>query len=286
MPAWQWAQKETTGVLGIALAEDRSLVQLVALTATRAGALGAFAFAHYYFHIEAILSFVLGNLIATGIGLLALYAVNPRYRRVPERSSLQFWRAARPYWVASISAQVRSLDTALIALAASPFQAGLFSLPSRLTGPMRLAATTLSTVALPVASRGDKDELRRLTQTLRLVTIIAAGGLGTLALFAEPIIRLVVGDGYVGSVTPLRILIIGLFLNIPGSFISGVLQGTGAERSIARLGVILALCTIIGVPLAASIGGANGAALCLSLIYVMQLAAVTYLDRKRRQDNA
>ncbi|WP_454085386.1 lipopolysaccharide biosynthesis protein [Georgenia sp. Marseille-Q6866] len=279
MVGWQWFEKEIRGGLGIALAEGRSTLQLAILAGNRFAALVLFLVAMLV--MDPVVAFLASATVVASVTLWLLYRRLPSYGR---RSSTLLDRdmrvRARHYWVASMSAQVRSMDVTLVSLFSSPLQAGLFSLPSRVSAPLKIAASSLSNVALPAASRHDHAELRALRTVVIRVTVLSTAGLALIGVLAEPLVVFVVGEQYLGSVTPLRILLVGLAVNIPGSYLSGVMQGLGHERDIARLGVILAATTLVLVPIGAVLWGANGAAVGITVVYLLQFLLVLLLKKR------
>lgn len=279
MVGWQWFEKEIRGGLGIALAQGRSTLQLATLAGNRVAALVLFLLTMLV--LDPIVAFLASATVVASLSLWLLYGKLPPYPRGPSPHLDRDMRVrARHYWVASMSAQVRSMDVTLVSLFSGPLQAGLFSLPSRVSSPLKIAASSLSNVALPAASRQDHAELRALRTVVIRVTVLSTAGLALIGTFAEPLVVFVVGEQYLGSVTPLRILLVGLAVNIPGSYLSGVMQGLGRERDIARLGVVLAAATLALVPAGAVIWGANGAAVGITAVYLLQFLLVMLL-RKR-----
>lgn len=278
---WQWLEKEVHGGLGIALAEKRAFQQLLVLASERSLGLVCFLLGLIFF--PAIHAFLLGMVLGASLGLVLVYRANPRYPLKPACGLAHVDRIkSRHYWWASASAQVRNIDATLLSLVSVPIEVGYYSLPSRAAGPLKIAASAMSTVALPAASRGDMHELRSLAKTMRWITGLCLVALLGLGLFAEIVIVNTVGDQFLGSVTPLRILLVGLAFNIPGSFLSGILQGSGSERQVGRLGIMLGLLTVALVVIGGAVYGSIGAAVGVSLVYFLQFVVVVIVYWSKR----
>lgn len=278
---WQWLEMEIQGGLGISLAGKRVIQQLLVLSVQRGVGLLLFVLALNF--VADVYAFLISMILSALVGLFLIYSFNPHYPLIPRNQLANEDKSkARHYWWASASAQVRNMDATLLSLVSSPIQVGLYSLPSRMAGPIRLAASAMSTVALPAASRGDRTELRSLSRMMVFISLLSFVSLVLLGIFAQSIILVTVGHEFLGSVSPLRILLVGLAFNIPGSYLSGILQGSGLERQIGRLGIFLGVLAVASVIVGGSLNGAIGAALGASFVSVVQFVAVTVLYRSER----
>ena len=194
-------------------------------------------------------------------------AALPATRPGPVRPLL---RAALPFWLNSMAIQARNLDVVVVGLAASPAAAGLYAAPSRLSGPLGLLPSSLAQVLLPAAARGGRDSARQARTAGVMMTAVVMVLFGGLALVLGRIVPAVLGPGFEGAVTPLRILLVGLvFFGITASLVS-VLQGRGDEWYVAWTNLaILGLC-LPGVAVGAALAGASGAATAVSATYALQ----------------
>lgn len=272
--------KELMGGLGLALSEGRSRIQLFALGVSRATCLGITVLGISLLHLPAIYVYLSCFMALSAVACAYVSAAGPRYNLPKWTEAFRMVRQAFPFWVATLSGQIRSLDLVLVSLFSTSMQTGLYALPSRATGPARILGTSLSAMAIPAAARGDRDELRRLSRTMHQVGVTSVIGFAVVAITAESVVPLIMGDAYQGSVRPLQIICVGLAMNVPGSYLSGLLQGSGQQARIARLGVGLGIITLILVPLGALTCGASGAATAVTIIYVIQFSAVSYLWRR------
>lgn len=282
LPVMLMMEKEATGLLGLALSDDRSMVQLVSLPAWRGASLTLFIAGAHFQPVSAIAAYTISCTVTALVTWLVLYQPAVRYIKPAGWATVKpRIRAGLAFWAASLSHQVRTLDVSLVALWSSPAQAGYYALVSRASGPIRLASTSLSSVALPSAARRDFDELHRLNRVVIALTIAAAITLGAVVAFADDIIIFLVGDAYLSAAWPLRVLCLGLIFNVPGSYLSGLLQGIGYQRFVGKVGIVLALTTVAMVSLGAVLADAVGAAAALSAVYLIQFCIMLIVAQRK-----
>ena len=130
---------------------------------------------------------------------------------------------------------------------------------------------TGAVTAIPFAARGERDRLRELER----VTLMCGAGMAALLAicwaFVDDLVVSILGVPYLGAADPLRILAIGVIVNVPGAYWSGVLQGVGRERLVARVGTWLAVLFFPLVALGAWTEGAVGAAIGVTTTFVVQM---------------
>lgn len=175
-----------------------------------------------------------------------------------------------PFWLATASGQIRNLDVAIVVAIAGPAMGSMYALPAKMSGPVRLFSVAMTSVAVPAAARGDREEIRILAKNMRRMGL-ALTSIGLVVIFFMPaLVRALLGATYLDAVAPARILLVGLLFNIFGSFTSGVLQGSGHERFIGRLGVFLGILSLTAVICGTYLAGAMGAASGMALVYIVQ----------------
>lgn len=210
--------------LGIGLAMLQGTVAVPLLASLRLGATSGLELAR-----QAILVALTVLLILAGAGLLPLLAALVpsslvvlaltwmlARREVPVRPAFDTrgWVALmRPALVVSLSSSVATMyiftTQILTSLSASPAQTGLFAASLRVFAVVASIPGLMVTAALPLLARAARDDSERLEfalQRLFEVALIAGMGVGViLVVGAAPIIDVIGGHGFRGSVSPLRI---------------------------------------------------------------------------------
>lgn len=194
--------------------------------------------------------------------------------REPSAPIAVVMRAAGPFAVNDIALQSRSLDTALVALVATPTTAGLYAGASKLTAPFELVSSTLASIVLPRSVHLDRAGRVALATKLTLAAGLLALPAALIAYFARPIVVLVLGADYSGASTALALIILALPATALSSPLSGLLQGVGEERFVGRNAAVFALATLAGVGVGASLAGSAGAALAILCVAVLKVASL------------
>ncbi len=195
----------------------------------------------------------------------------------------QLVRAARPYWMGGVAAQMQSLDTVIVALVAGATQAGYLAGPSRLAGPLTLIPAAVSTLLLSSAAtrRHSRQEIVRLLMWILAVLVPL---LSALAAFAHVVVPLLLGPEFEPAVAPFRIILAALVVASLNAPLAALLQGEGQASAVGR---VLAVAAVSGVT-AAVVGahwGATGASWSVLVVQVIVLAGLLRLLRSpgRRQ---
>lgn len=218
------------------------------------------------------LSFTLGS----GFGLLVITKMAPRVTQSSTGSAPtgSVIRQGFPYWSATISYQIRTLDVTLVSLVASPAVAGIYAVPARLSAPLRLFPVAVNSLMLPVVASGDRALLKQLLRLVNISWLTVFMALSGIFIFSRPLIEFTLGREYLAAAGPLRILCLGIALNIIGSSRSALLQASGDQHFVARLGIALSFAMLLSVGAGTLFWGAEGAALGMTTVYLIQLAAV------------
>jgi O-antigen/teichoic acid export membrane protein len=192
---------------------------------------------------------------------------------------------AFPFWMNSLAAQSRQLDVLCVAVTGGVAAGINYAPASRLISPLRMIPTTLAQATFPVAARhGRKGEIdAELLRSLVLAGLLpSAVFYGVAALLAEPIIVLLFGDPYIGSVGVLRIMLLGLVVASVSSLLTSLLQAAHLETRVARANCMNAVVTLGLIAFGAWWRGAAGAAAGLSLGYLLQAVSLTLVARERK----
>jgi O-antigen/teichoic acid export membrane protein len=207
---------------------------------------------------------------SSAIVLAATWMLARREVRLRAAFDTRAWAAlVRPALVLSLSSGIATIYVftaqILTSLSASPAQTGLFAASLRVFAVIASIPGLLVSSALPLLARAARDDSERLQfamQGLFEVALIAGVGVGVLLVVgAVPIIEVIGGHAYSGSVTPLRIegaAVLGTCLTPVWS--TGLLS---LHRHVALLVCNLAsLAVVAGLTLAlAPVIGARGAAI-------------------------
>jgi O-antigen/teichoic acid export membrane protein len=183
------------------------------------------------------------------------------------------------YWWGLVGQQLRDFDVAAVHTV-SDAVSGFYAFPARLVAPMNLVTVAAATSVFPRVARGGltRRHLRLgLTVGLLPVTLVAV----TLAL-AAPLLPVVLGEAYAGSVDVLRVTCVTAVLSGAGTMLAFMVQGHSTEA--ARTAGYLALAFAVLQIAAAAAGAAlDGAVLAAALVAVVNagLAAALYLQARR-----
>lgn len=185
--------------------------------------------------------------------------------------SLALLRRSRHFAVASVAAQVRSLDVLLVSLVAGEAVAGLYAVPARLITPLRLIPTTLAQGTLArwggtkgVRIRTTLHPVRRHLSAFLLLIVATA-------LLTPWGVPAVLGMNYRAAVVPTLIVLLAVVLAAGTSILTALRQATGDEAragSSATFGVTVTFCAIM---ILAPRLGAIGAALAIFVGFSSQL---------------
>lgn len=155
-----------------------------------------------------------------------------------------------------------AVDVLVIGAFLSSASVGLYSAPLRLCTVLHYPGLALSNSISPRMARRQGHELdaRAFSTGLRGLIILQAAILPPIVVWADPIVRLVLGDSYQASAAVLRALAPFVFLQGLGPLLSVSVNFLGQARrrvpiAIAALGINLGLCLLL-VPWLGVIGGA------------------------------
>lgn len=274
---WVSAERTADVRLAVAFADGDVKVTALNLVARRVAAILLFILL-LSINVEALLGYSIA--VAGAAAASATFARSYVQRRVtaqPTLTNRALLRASWPYWLNSVATQARNLDSTITAAVAGAAQGGLFSVASRLTSPLRILPTTLSSVLLPNAARAGNSR----TQLITLLKLASAALLGTsliyLSIFlASPwAIPKLLGADYERSVDAIQVVVAGLPFAALISLLSSILQARGRKHFVAvTASASIAICLLL-VAGGSAIWGATGAAFALSITYIAQSIVVS-----------
>lgn len=188
------------------------------------------------------LSVLVGESLACLLTLLTVM----RLLRVDHRggpaggSSRLSLRASAPFAANSLMVTAYNrLDIVLVAALTTAFQAGLYAPASRVQDAFLLLPASLGLVALPVVAhtwrRSHAAVRRQVRRFVILGFLITMPVALAVAVFAPSILRLVLGEEYVGSAGPVRIMIWSVVLTALTAPLVAGLAGIGRARDTTKV---------------------------------------------------
>lgn len=285
LAVWAALERVSNSWLGVATADGRTYVNAVAHLIRR-GAAVLLLVGLVAGGVGAPAAFCLAYAIAAGLGTLVTCRVLcPSIVVGGADRAVELIRRAWPFWLNSAAGQARGLDVAVVGALGGPLIAGIYSVPARMMGPLRLIPDSLAMLLLTSASRNDRRAVRTLVWAAAVVAAGMCVGLAVLAWFARPIIELALGPVYLPATLPLQVFCVGVGAASVSSLIIGLLQGWGSERYVGVLDVYVTVFLLAGAAVGAALGGATLAAAVVSLAYVSNtvlLIARVLIVRARR----
>lgn len=165
-----------------------------------------------------------------------------------------------PFWVASLSGQLRNADVATVGLFAGGTTAGLYAVGARFGAPVLLVASSAANLLLPHFARTGMSGVRvrsRLLLPAGMCTMLIL----PVAVFAAPtIVSMLLGSSYQAAARPLQVLLPGLVLAGLSIALGSILQGLNDQKYVAMNGLFAAIGLLLAIALGAWAGGAVGAA--------------------------
>jgi O-antigen/teichoic acid export membrane protein len=196
-------------------------------------------------------------------------------------------RNALPFATNSLlSIAYNRFDVLILAALASAGQVSLYAPATRLQDALYLFSGAAAAVALPLTARvwesaDGPDEVRRLLRRLAVLGLAVALPLATIIFaYAEPIIRLALGNQYVGAATTTRILIWFLpFAAVTAPLLAG-LSGCGRAVDATKVfGMAFAVALIMHLSLDWWLGATGAAVASLARDPAAFVVAMVYARR-------
>lgn len=273
LSGWIYVERRNSLALSLAIAVGREVRAGTSLGVSRVGTLVAYAALTWIGIGGPQMRYLLFLIAAAILSQVLIGSARPRTGGHPHSAGVRLRDAltsARPYWIASISGQARTMDVVVVGALGSPLMAGLYAFPARAVGPFRLAATSISVVAMPRAAKGDWAQVRALERSMWGVLGLFLGGIVFVWAWGEEVSVRVLGDAYADVGEILAILMLGVLFNIPGALWSGILQGSGSQHTVAKVGLWLVPAYYLFIIVGLSLGGVRGAACGVSATFLLQ----------------
>jgi O-antigen/teichoic acid export membrane protein len=265
------AEKNADTFLSIALANQQASVNTTNIIVRRTLSLLVFVSATSL-GLDPLFAFSAGEMLAALVS--AVLARRYASSRVQPATSVPF-RAGLPFWLNSMAVQARNFDVLMTSAVSGTTQAGFYASATRLTGPLQLVASAAATVLLPFATRSTA-RLRMVHASLVFLAVTSIAYI-SLALLVPYVVPLVLGDAYVPSILVIQIVLIGLPFASLTALLTSALQGWGLARMAAVVAIGFTIVCLAGVFSGASLNGAVGASIGLTIAYVLQAIAIVLL---------
>ena len=261
--------------LTVPIADGAKAILAISLLMRRLITLGVFL-ALFQGGVPATSAYCIGVTLGAAVGLAhVLRVLRRRLPATPDRVPIRsLYRTLTPYFLANLSSQVRTLDTAIVGAVTSVGSAGLYSAAFRLVNPLMLVSSSVAAVVLPHASRHTLPAAKRLGMRLTLAAILFSLPLVPVVIYAEPIVVLLFGTTFSAAAPAFAWAVAAIpFLSLT-SPLGGVLQSQGHEKYVAMNGIILAIVTLGLVLLGALAWGPSGAAAGVTAAYTFKTASL------------
>lgn len=236
-----------------------------------------------YFAVQVVVGLVVLALAPRLLGSAA--RLRPRLRRA---EALALLRDAAPVGVAlAMNVLYLRLLVVMVSLETAAIETGLYGTAFRVVELFITIPPLVIGVAIPllaVAGAADLDRLRYSLQGLTEAAVVAALGLAlVVTVLAEPTLRLLGGDEYVGATDMLRIQVWALVPLAAGNVLAFGLLALRRQRDIA-LANALAVAVVLGVGflLIRGYGGEGAAVAGLVAETALLVALLGYLARRER----
>lgn len=196
------------------------------------------------------------------------------------------WKMSGYYGLSSAAVSAQSLDLSIMSAVGGPAVAGLYGAVNRWTQPMSLLAGAFTTSAAPIVASHDSfgaawPKLKRSAWFVLGAVLMCV----LVAIFAEPMVGILVGNEYQDSANVLRILAIGTIGAVLNQPLASFLQAVGRDRSVSMItmtGVALQLLLVALLTWQAGSVGASLAYCVLQLVILVLLAITIRRTRARR----
>ncbi|GAA1273082.1 hypothetical protein GCM10009609_40210 [Pseudonocardia aurantiaca] len=286
LAVWASTEKYSETLLAIATADGRTTINAASMLIRRGLALAAMV-AVAVIGVPPLEAFCIGLASGSAIGAIATAGLILPCVKPGGRSSFkQVIVEARPFWLYTASGQARVLDVSLVTAASGGLAGGIYSVPARIMGPLRLLAGVLSTLVIPYATRSDGRGMRSLgIACLSLLTVMACG-LAGLSLMAEQAVVWSLGSDYLAAVVPLQIFCLGILASSIAAILQGFLHSWGDEWFVGITETAVTFALLLGVVLGAHFGGAVGASVGATGAYLSGCAALLLRIRAIRLRSA
>lgn len=232
--------------------------------------------------VNGVLAYSMGQLVGNVAGAVHMSNAISRLGRldVPRAPLLNVVQEAWPFWVSGVLNQVRLLDVTIVSALVDTRAAGLYSAAQRVTNPLLLIPTAVSSIMLPHSSRLTPGEARRLAN--RVATLFSSLVLIALpaALLSGPAMELLFGDEYGAAGPVLAIGAISLPFIALSSPLTAIAQSQHREHLVAKMAIVFAVITLGAMAAGAVIFSAAGAIMGVGLSSALRCVFLLALIRR------
>lgn len=199
------------------------------------------------------------------------------------KQKLEIKRHFKPmvwYTAASIaSGMYIQVDIVLLGFLGTNTQVGLYQLVSKIKSVLVTAVNSVGNVMLPrlsyYKSHNQKDKNDELiAKNLNFVMIMGFAIIALLAICAKPIVLLMGGNGFLGSIPPLRIVGAAVLFSAMNIVLANHLMSEGQEKAWAvvnMIGLSLAvLCNFMLIKWFSVVGAASSIVICEGCMFAMR----------------
>ncbi len=199
------------------------------------------------------------------------------------KQKLEIKRHFKPmvwYTAASIaSGMYIQVDIVLLGFLGTNTQVGLYQLVSKIKSVLVTAVNSVGNVMLPrlsyYKSHNQKDKNDELiAKNLNFVMIMGFAIIALLAICAKPIVLLMGGNGFLGSIPPLRIVGAAVLFSAMNIVLANHLMSEGQEKAWAvvnMIGLSLAvLCNFMLIKWFGVVGAASSIVICEGCMFAMR----------------
>ena len=206
------------------------------------------------------------------------------------KQKLEIKRHFKPmvwYTAASIaSGMYIQVDIVLLGFLGTNTQVGLYQLVSKIKSVLVTAVNSVGNVMLPrlsyYKSHNQKDKNDELiAKNLNFVMIMGFAIIALLAICAKPIVLLMGGNGFLGSIPPLRIVGAAVLFSAMNIVLANHLMSEGQEKAWAvvnMIGLSLAvLCNFMLIKWFGVVGAASSIVICEGCMFAMRAYVCKHL---------
>ena len=225
--------------------------------------------------VAATIAVTAGATVALCLRVLRRHGLG-RPSRALARTTL--WYGVRAHSQSTAGIVNTRLDVMIIPAFLGAASVGLYSVATNVSWMVATVSASLSSIVFPAAAArglaGRYTVVKSLYATLALSIVLAA----TIAAFAGVGVRLVYGADFSGSVTPLRILLVGTVLYAAAGVACSGLYAVNRPFTAALAQFTAAAVTVVGLLLFLRRGGIEAAAIVSTVAYglVFVMALVLY----------
>lgn len=184
-------------------------------------------------------------------------------------------RKSRSFGIANLASQLRNADVFIVTMVAGLIAGGSFAAATKLTIPIYLVASALSSAVMPAIAKVGHAGVGRIAVGLYGALGLGVGGIFLIRPWLDALMVRIFGEEYQGAGQLLFLILLGTIVASVGFPVAALLQSVGLSSAVARIEgatAILVLAGIITGTLASGVEGGATAALCAQLVRAVWLS--------------